>query len=218
MIKIKKCAVSFTNKHRVILLMLNIYYIRKQLFLVLLFICLFFIFSCSNKNNNSADENITADTAVFFPVHDYFISQLKDADSAATSFILRKNINRNKDSLSVNIDSVKKLAAIFLETDLDKKDIKKFYKETIFEDLTTASYTFSYKTNNEKMTIKNTDVLLDRETQQVKWIFITRYRQNGDSSISEKLNWHGNKSFSINRIITLPGKPEYTEQVSVLWK
>ena len=159
-----------------------------------------------------------SDSAVFFPVHDYFISQLKDADSAASLFTLQKNINGIKDSSSIHADSAKKWAAVFLETDLDKKEIKKFYKETIFEDLTTASYTFSYKTNSEKLTIKNVDVLLDKGTQQVKWVFITRYRQNGDSSISEKLSWHGNKNFSVNKIIAMPGKPEYTEQVSVSWK
>lgn len=198
--------------------MLNMSFIKKQICPATLFISTFFIFSCGNKSNDSEVADNTADTAVFFPVHDYFISQLKHADSAASLFILERNMNGIKDSASISADSVKKLAAIFLETDLDKKDTKKFYKETIFEDLTTASYTFSYKTNNEKLIVKNMDVLLDTATQQVKWIFITRYRENADSAITEKLNWHGNKSFSINRIITLTDKPEYTEQVSVSWK
>lgn len=190
----------------------------KAILAASIFIALFFFCSCSNNHNISGEVSSTPDSAVFFPIHDYFISQLKDADSSASFFTLQQNINGAKDSAYIDAGSLKKIAAIFLETDIEKNEIKKFYKETIFEDLTTASYTFSYKTTNEKLVTKNVDVLLDRGTQQVKWIFITRYRKSIDSSITEKLNWHSHKSFSVNRMIAFPGKPDYTEQVSVSWK
>jgi len=150
-------------------------------------------------------------------VQDYFLSQIKKVDSAIPSIHMVTIIRERKDSVTINIEQFNKIAQTFLENNIADLSVKKFYRQSIFQDQTTGSYTFNYTSVNSSLPVQNLDVLLDTTTQTVKRVFISRINIKGDSTITEKLSWKNDNSFLINRIIQLPQKKETMQQISVVW-
>ena len=109
------------------------------------------------------------------------------------------------------------MAQAFLENNISDPSVKKYYRQSVFEDMTTSSYTFNYTSVESSLPVQNLNILLDTTTQTVKRVFISKVKINGDSTITEKLGWKNNNSFLINRTIQLPEKKETTEQISVVW-
>jgi len=95
--------------------------------------------------------------------------------------------------------------------------IKKYYKESIFNDISTGSNTFTYTSVNKNLPLQTIDILLDTSSDIVKRVFITKSFVKGDSAITEKLGWKTDRSFTITRLLQLPGKKETTQQINVLW-
>ena len=174
--------------------------------------------SCKEKSEAVNNNEPSNDSTIFFPVQDFFYSQIKNVDSIRPVIYMLKQINGQRDSLTITTSQFNELSKPFLENDISNVEVKKFYQQNIFLDNTTNSYTFSYSTQNKSLPIQSLDVLLDTTTQQVKRIFITRITARSDSTVTEKMGWKTDNSFFINRIIELPGNKETIEQISVIWK
>src|SRR5438128_10435487 len=109
------------------------------------------------------------------------------------------NINGQKDSAAINTEQFNKLVEPFLENNIADTSVKKYYRQSVFQDLTTGSYTFNYTSINSSLPVQNLYVLLDTATQAVKRVFISRFKIKGDSTITEKLSWKNDNRFIINR-------------------
>ena len=104
-----------------------------------------------------------------------------------------------------------------MEKDITKKEIKHFYKEDVFRDLSTKCITFSYSTKNKELEIQNIDVLLNEETMSVKFVFIRTNQTIGDSNIITQMSWKTGKNFLINKtVIKSDGTKSITQQY-VCW-
>ncbi len=192
-------------------------YIFKKTSLCLVSLITIIIFSCKENSRSESNKLPSADSTVFYPVQDYFLSQIKKVDSAIPSIHMVTIIRERKDSVTINIEQFNKIAQTFLENNIADLSVKKFYRQSIFQDQTTGSYTFNYTSVNSSLPVQNLDVLLDTTTQTVKRVFISRINIKGDSTITEKLSWKNDNSFLINRIIQLPQKKETMQQISVVW-
>ncbi|MEP6845149.1 MAG: hypothetical protein ABI861_04070 [Panacibacter sp.] len=109
------------------------------------------------------------------------------------------------------------MAKPFLQDDINDTAIKKYYRESIFHDATTASNTFNYTSVNNNLPLQTLDVLLDTSTDIIKRVFITKRFVKDDSLFTEKMSWKTGQSFSINRIIQTTGNKEITQQINVKW-
>ena len=186
--------------------------------LYIIFFVAVIISSCSQNGNKSKNEELpSADSTPFYPVHEYFLSQIKSVDSSKPTIQMVSTINGQKDSTAINTDQFNKMAQAFLENNISDPSVKKYYRQSVFEDMTTSSYTFNYTSVESSLPVQNLNILLDTTTQTVKRVFISKVKINGDSTITEKLGWKNNNSFLINRTIQLPEKKETTEQISVVW-
>jgi len=176
------------------------------------------LFSCNqNKNNVDQQELPSNDSTVFYPIHEYFVNQIKSVDSTSPTIKMVTTINGQKDSATISTQQFDKLAQAFLENDIADKSIKKYYKQSIFQDQTTQSITFNYTTVNTSLPVQSLDILLDTITQEVKRVFISRIKIVNDSTIVEKLNWKTNSNFLISRSVQLPSNKETKQQISVMW-
>jgi len=182
---------------------------------------LFFIaiFSCHSKQNAGDEISYQNDTVTFYPLQNYFYEQLKAVDTASV-FIYKTTIKNSgiKDSMALSKDAFKNIAADCMQYNISDSSIKKFYKESLFYDESTDSYTFNYSTKNVHLPLQSASILLDKNTQQVKRIFLTIEKNYNDSSITEKISWKNNSNFSINRIISYTSGKENTEEIFVAWK
>lgn len=147
-----------------------------------------------------------SDTSAFFSLEGYIKSQIEYVDLRNFSITRTSVVNGKKDSVAIDKDGFKQWAQVFLDRCFTPAQ-KPLYKETVFEDLSTGSYTLNYSPYDpDKVTVKNADVLLNRETNMVKRIFIKSFYNNGDTTIEEQCSWKADKSFQVNRVKTIHGQ------------
>lgn len=173
------------------------------------------LFSCKNKPATSSVK-AAADSSKFYPLSEFIQEQMAYVDLRNFE-IYQKHVSATKtDSSSISKDQFKQLAASFLSLDISQPDKKQSYTETLFHDLSTASYTLNYKAKQTTDLVKNMDILLDEQTKMVKRVFIVSELQNADSSIMEHHSWTANKQFQITRTIeTASGRSN--ETTTVYW-
>lgn len=140
-----------------------------------------------------------ADTAKFYPLTGFFKTQIEYVDLRNFPLYLIRTIDGKKDSTTINKDTFISLATVFLNRAISEQKVKALYKETVFHDLSTGSYTLNYSTVDPSVEVRSIDILLDEETNYVKRVFIKSIYLRGDTSIEEQCNWKAFKSFQINR-------------------
>jgi hypothetical protein len=174
--------------------------------------------ACKNKKATSTEQdNKQGDTARFFQVNQFINQQLSDI--AKTPYYVYKIQQHNgvRDSTTLANDKVKDYASEFLQPDINNEEIKQYYKENVFHDQSTGSFTISYTTTNKDLEIQNLDVLLQEDGKTVKWIFVRKFTQNRDTSVIKQLSWKQGLNFEVNRLSSVPGQPDVQDKTIVVW-
>jgi len=174
-------------------------------------------FACKRSAIKGTDEADKNDTVKFFQVNEYLRGQIKQVN--ATPFFIYKIdiLNNNKDSTPINTAIFNDFANEFLEPDINDQKIKHYYKENIFEDQTTKSFTISYSATNKELQLQNVEILLNEDGQTVKRVFLRRFYNYPDSSAIEQLTWKPGESFQINRSVEKPDNMGTSKQTLVVW-
>jgi len=173
--------------------------------------------SCTNNTVKVKDKVNNNDTVKFFQVTQYLQGQVKEVN-ATPYFIYKIEINNNKqDSTPINTAIFNQLSQQFLKPDINDPELKPQYRESIFEDQTTKSFTISYATTNKALELQNIEILLDEDGQTVKRLFLRKFYNYSDSSAIEQLSWKPGESFQVNRSVQKPGNSESTRQLLVVW-
>jgi hypothetical protein len=168
--------------------------------LVLIFTGIFFgSISCNQrKQNNTSPAIITRDTANYFPLNSFIEEQSRFVD--LRNLMILRTITQNgkvkKDIISKHIFFTELLPFKTLATDFTTQ--KKHYKETVFQDLGTESYTLNYLSTNSNLSIQRIDILLRAETNTVKQLFARRVFQKSDSSITQQFSFSTDKKMEIS--------------------
>lgn len=174
------------------------------------------IYSCKQPASHPAGTP-AKDTTVFYPVTNFLKNQISNVDSTPYFIYWISIRNHKRDSTVVSKMLFDSLAAPFIAYNIADTALKKFYTEAVFDDQTTRSYTFSYRTTDSNMVVQGIDILLNRETQQVKRIFMNTFQNFGDSSVTLKMGWKPDRNFYINRITQYPDGKEEIVQNRVVW-
>jgi hypothetical protein len=182
-------------------------------------VCLFLLsllISRCKHNDKSGGVN-EADSTRFFQVT-RFIKNDIDEVNKTPYFIFKVEVQNGKtDSTAINTATFNRLSAPFLKPDLNEEDLKPKYKESIFEDQTTKSFTISYSSLDKQLEIQNVEVLLKDDGETVKRIFVRKFFNYPDSSAIEQLSWKPGESFQINRSVQKKDGSESNRQTTVVW-
>lgn len=197
----------------------NFKYMKKKYFSIYFFLFIAFIFSSCHNDDSKTEVtgNNENDTLVYYPVNQYLRSQLSGIESSSVQPYKITITDTGKDSTIITKEEVKSLAQLFLNDSITAFGMKEKYTENIFQDQTTASYTFSYTSKDTLLPVQRILVLLDTATQQVKNIIYSIARASADSTITEMLWWKNDKGFTILRSSILPGGTEKKRQIQVGW-
>jgi hypothetical protein len=184
----------------------------------LLTVCLF---SCKNNKEEKQPQPSPITATDTLPYYDASAEILRELAyiKREGSFIFYK-ITENqgkKDSTAIDTTQLTQLAAPFYELQINKPDIKKQYKETLFPDPDTRSYVYDYKTSNPNLPMKSLVVLTDNEKQNFKRADMLRSYRRYDTLFEERLAWIVGKKFQIIQMATV-GNTELTKQTYVYWR
>lgn len=157
--------------------------------------------ACDSGSRPAKTKIAMADTANFYPIGDFFRKQIQYVDLRNFTLYRITVKDSKRDSSVLTKDEFIALAKAFLDKSISSPAIKVLYTESVFQDLSTNSYTLNYSSLGHDAEVKNIDVLLDEDTRQVKRIFIKSSYARGDTTIDEHYNWKADKSFQINRFL-----------------
>ena len=181
-------------------------------------LCLCFLFVSCKQKPITAEKVTDKDTTQFFQVSQFVQNQVNDV-LKTPFYIYKKTIfNNNVDSSSISSQQFSHFAQPFLTPDINDPSLKKLYKETVFFDQTTKTYTLNYSAINKELEIQNIDVILKEDASTLKRIFIRKFfSYSNDSSAIEQLSWKPNEQFQVSRMVQIPGKPEAVRQTIIVW-
>ncbi len=174
--------------------------------------------SCDSGKGPTHAQKVMADTAKFFPLEDFFRKQVAYVDLRGFPIYRITIKDGKKDSAGVGREEFIRWSQVFLDKSFADPKQKISFKETVFEDLSTDSYTLNYTATDPSVPVRNIDVLLDHESNQVKRIFIKSLYSRGDTTVEEQANWKADKSFRVNRFLQAKGGYKSTEFNYVNWK
>jgi hypothetical protein len=178
---------------------------------------LLLVFSCKSiGEKQESEKNAMADTAKFYPIDQFVKEQIQQVDLG--DYIIRKTFTKDSAESNELIDKDAFLREGGIVVSLAKEFMlhKELYKESVFHDLSTASYTINYTAIDVKTPIQRVDVLLSEETNIIKRLFIRELvNMNGEKAFRQ-ISWLANRSFQISSPINNNGKL-MDEQMVISW-
>lgn len=171
-----------------------------------LFFLLSLLFACqSNQKTKLVTDIAIADTAKFYPIEkfiqdeiqyvdlrDFNITETKLNESGDTAFAKEDHTSSQltKDEFISAAREIKNAAVWFSKN-------KYLYKETVFQDLGTESYTINYQ--SDEADIKNIDLLLNEQTNLPKRLFIREITREEGNTMTVQYSWIAGKQFTISK-------------------
>lgn len=186
--------------------------------LLLIYLLIFVTcFGCSETKTPETQLQPSPDSTQFFTTGLFFEEQVNQVILLKKPIYVYRNMNGVKDSAVLDSIQFIQLAQEFITKDISNARDKKNYRETVFQDAGTNSYTLNYTAVNREVPVQAVDILLDEQTNQVKRIFIRSFSRKGDTSIQEQHNWRAFKGFQINRSLFTGNGYRRQELTEVKW-
>jgi hypothetical protein len=175
------------------------------------------IISCGEPTAPETQLQPSPDSTQFFTTGLFFEEQVNQVILLRKPIYVYRTMNGMKDSAVLDSMQFIQLAQEFITKDISNARDKKNYRETVFQDAGTNSYTLNYTAVNREVRVQGVDILLDEQSNQVKRIFIRSFTQRGDTSIQEQHNWRAFKGFQINRSLSTGNGYHRQELTEVKW-
>ncbi len=175
------------------------------------------ILSCGESIDPKNQLQPSPDSTKFYPIASFFENQMDIIPAMKKEMMIFLTYENKKDSALLTTLSFKELVEEFISKDITDPATKKHYRETVFQDASTGSYTLSYTAVDTTVTVKGMQVLLDERTNEVQRVFIRSMYRKDSTSIMEQHNWNTTKGFQIIRSITNPQGNTSTKVTEVKW-
>lgn len=181
-------------------------------------VLLAFVLNACHTNNQKKNKQLTnvADTAKYYPITDFIEEQIRFVE--LRNFTIKKTITIGSTNLPVTLsksDFAKEANAV-LNIVRAFNNNKHLFKETVFQDLGTESYTINYTALDASLPLQRIDVLLSEQTNIIKRLFVREIKQMQDTVFTQQISWLADHSFQISTSKELGGI-SHTTITSVVW-
>ena len=119
----------------------------------------------------------------------------------------------------IDVVQLRALTIPFLQKDITVKPVKQFYKESVFNDLTTVSTIMNYTTNKDSLPVKSVDILLNaKNNSEIKRVDMKVIYDKADSVITENYSWIFKKAFYVLRYAQAANGKGVATKINVSWE
>ena len=193
--------------------------IAKQALNLALTGCVFYAcFSLISCGNNKQPNTATAaDSTVYYPINSFIRQQIKQVDTTPYYVYRVLVMNDKKDSSTISRAVFDSLAKQCMLPELEENNLRKYFTESVYQDESTNSITLTYTPKDNNNMVQSAMVLLDPDTQNVKWVFINTLQNGGDSTIIQKIGWKGGEKCYLNRSVTHADGKANNMQLNIVW-
>ncbi|MDD2792309.1 MAG: hypothetical protein PHD73_03965 [Sediminibacterium sp.] len=154
-------------------------------------------FSFCNEGPRQKTALPVADTAKYYPCADFIREQIRFVD--LRNFDIRRTltVDSRKDSSAITKDAFLGLANGILTVLENWNKQKYLYKETVFQDLSTNSYTINYTATDPDAKLQRIDILLNDKTNAIKRMFLRENWKLNDTVYTNQFSWLADQGFQI---------------------
>lgn len=181
-------------------------------------VLLAFVLNACNTNNQKKNKQLAnvADTAKYYPITDFIDEQIRFVE--LRNFTIEKTvaIGATKLHTSLSKSDFAKEAHAVLTIVRSFNNNKHLYKESVFQDLGTESYTINYTALDTSLPLQRIDVLLSEQTNIIKRLFVREIKQMKDTVFTQQISWLADHSFQISSSKELAGIG-HTTSTTVVW-
>ncbi|HJV18857.1 MAG TPA: hypothetical protein VJ552_03165 [Sediminibacterium sp.] len=174
-----------------------------------------FVSSCGEGSRQKTDLPL-ADTAKFYPFDQFIGEQIRYVDLRNFEIWQKISADSRTDSTQINKQQFIQLANSILNVAQNWNSKKHLYKESVFQDLSTASYTINYTAIDPAIKLQRIDILLNEETNIIKRLFLRESWTLRDTLYTKQYSWLADHGF---QVVTTKNYPEYshTQSIAVDW-
>jgi len=161
------------------------------------------LLSCGQDKSPTADDIANpVDTSAankdvsFIPVTSILQNQIAALDSLPVTILQVVTINKKDDSTWLPAEKVKPLLAPFLNPLIDKNNLAALFKESRFDDQSTAAITFTYDPKAalpDSLGLRHWDVYFDPELNAIRRIYLLKSTTENNTPVTQQLTWQMNK-------------------------
>ncbi len=180
-------------------------------------IIIVFFTSCDTVDHDQHKKTTSvADTAKYYPVDGFIQEQIR--------FVELRDFTINKTTTigSTAINTILQKKDFVREVQIVENAVIQFtknkhlFKETVFQDLGTESYTINYTAIEPSFPIQRIDVLLNEQTNIIKRLFVREINQTKDTLLTRQYSWEADHRFQISTSKESAGT-SHTATVNVQW-
>jgi hypothetical protein len=175
-----------------------------------------FLISCGESSTSNEAEPSKKDQA-FYPTAAFIKEQVSKLDSLPLAVFKYTVTEKGTDSVIVPKEELKKAANDFLSPDITVEPLRKMYTETVLNDETSGTITFTYLTNDEDAEVRKAEVYINPNNDKVKGIYIEKIKSGGDSTLIKKLFWKTDRNFQVISIVEKNNQTQSTLQEKYEW-
>jgi hypothetical protein len=155
----------------------------------------FFSF-CSEGSRQKAALPLS-DTAKYYPCASFIREQIRYVDLRNLDIRQTISVDSKKDSSVMSKEAFIRLANGVLTVLESWNKQKHLYKETVFQDLSTNSYTINYTATNPDAKLQRIDILLNDETNTIKRMFLRENWTLNDTVYTNQFSWLADQGFQV---------------------
>ncbi len=169
-----------------------------------------------SKKQQDATKLPISDTAKFYPLDNFISEQMKYVD--LRNFIIQKTISGDTSTNNKVIDKEIFLldASKILSISKNFTKNKQLYKEVVYQDLSTDSYTINYTAINASIPLQRIDILLSEETKIIKRVLMRNVNKANGVVTTQQINWEADHQFQYTISKEIEGKIT-NEVVLISW-
>ena len=148
-----------------------------------------------SKKQQNANSSAISDTSKFYPLDNFFAEQIKYVD--LRNFVIQKTISVDSFKTTKIIDKEIFLIDASKILYLSKKFTlnKQLYKEVVYQDLSTDSYTINYTAINASTPLQRIDILISEETKIIKRVLMREVNKANGIVTTQQINWEADHQF-----------------------
>lgn len=172
---------------------------------------------CGSGTGHHVAPPAPADTSRYYSLESFYRAQIEYVDLRNFPIYRIHTVDNKKDSATMTKDEFVAFANGLFYSQTFRPADKRRYRESVFEDESTDSYTLSYAALDTGLTVRSVDILLNRQNNAVKRVFVkSLYRPSADTLVEQVFSLKTDKSMQLNKTITAQGYHR-TELENINW-
>ena len=178
----------------------------------------FAFFSCNNKEKKGKENEFIADTSNYYPINFFLEEDILDIKHHNYKIYKTFSIGKSlADSIAIDTTEFNSLANDFLQKDITKASVRRFYKESVFRSLATNTITFNYTSINPDLDVRSIDANVTEDDNKLKRVDMRVISSKNDSTYTQNYCWLPGTKFYITKYAEGKDKKGIATTTTITW-